>query len=115
MTESAYVFNQKNWEFFKKDLKKLVGDTAYNNWLKKLGFHSLEKNTISLSVPTKFLRDWIVNHYADKIKLRCRELNNNIEVLRINPDGTLTHIAYIDNGKRLETSEEEQSTYQKIK
>ena len=41
--------------------------------------------------------------------------NNNIEVLRINPDSTLTHIAYIDNGKRLETSEEEQSTYQKIK
>ena len=41
--------------------------------------------------------------------------NNNIEVLRINPDGTLTHIAYIDNGKRLETSEEEQSTYQKTK
>ena len=41
--------------------------------------------------------------------------NNNIEVLRINPDSTLTHIAYIDNGKRLETSEEGQSTYQKIK
>ena len=41
--------------------------------------------------------------------------NNNIEVLRINPDSTLTHIAYIDNGKRLETSEEEQSTYQKTK
>tara|TARA_B100001123_G_scaffold334239_1_gene377400 strand:- start:161 stop:1564 length:1404 start_codon:yes stop_codon:yes gene_type:complete len=83
MTESAYVFDEKNWEIFKKDLKKLVGDTAYNNWLKKLGFHSLENNTISLSVPTKFLRDWIVNHYADKIKLRCKELNNNIEVLKI--------------------------------
>ena len=41
--------------------------------------------------------------------------NNNIEALRINPDGTLTHIAYIDNGKRLDTSEEEQSTYQKTK
>ena len=33
MTESAYVFNEKNWEIFKKDLKKLVGDTAFNNCL----------------------------------------------------------------------------------
>lgn len=83
MTNSSLDFNTHNWESFKKDLKKIVGDTAYNNWLKKLNFLSLEKNTISLSVPTKFLRDWIVNHYADKIKSHFKELNSNIEVLKI--------------------------------
>ena len=83
MTESTFDFNEINWVSFKKDLKKIVGDTAYNNWLKKLGFLSLETNTITLSVPTKFLRDWIVNHYADKIKSHCKELNTNIEVLKI--------------------------------
>ena len=31
-------FNLKNWESFKKDLKKIVGNTAYNNWLKKLKY-----------------------------------------------------------------------------
>ena len=51
--------------------------------LKKLGFLSLSKDTISLSVPTKFLRDWIVNNYADKIKSHCKKLNNNIEILKI--------------------------------
>ena len=83
MTDTFSDFNENNWESFKKDLKKVVGDTAYNNWLKKLKFLSLEKNTISLSVPTKFLRDWIVNHYADKIKSQFKELNSDIEILKI--------------------------------
>ena len=39
-------------------------------------------NTISLSVPTKFLRDWIVNHYADKIKSHCKKFNKNIDILK---------------------------------
>ena len=68
MEVSFLDFNEKHWLHLKKDLKKIVGDTAYNNWLKQLTFLSIEDQTISLSVPTKFLRDWIVNNYADKIK-----------------------------------------------
>ena len=66
MKDSFLDFNENNWKSFKKDLKKVVGETAYNNWLKQLDFLTLKEEVISLSVPTKFLRDWIVNHYADK-------------------------------------------------
>ena len=71
----------------KDKIRELIGDEEtqkfYNNWLKKIDFLSLENNTITLSVPTKFLRDWIVNHYADKIKSQCKKSNSNIEVLKI--------------------------------
>ena len=40
MVDTFLDFNEKNWESFKKDLKKVVGNTAYNNWLKKLKFFS---------------------------------------------------------------------------
>ena len=60
MTESTTDFNEIDWVNFKKDLKKVVGNTAYNNWLKQLSFISNIENTITLSVPTKFLRDWII-------------------------------------------------------
>ena len=83
MTETITGFNDNNWQNLKKDLKKVVGNTAYNNWLKQLAFLSIDKDTISLSVPTKFLRDWIVNHYADKIKLHFKELNSNIDIIKI--------------------------------
>ena len=68
MEDSFLDFNEKNWPLLKKDLKKIVGDTAYNNWLKQLSFISLVENTFTLSVPTKFLRDWIINNYSEKKK-----------------------------------------------
>ena len=83
MTETTTDFNENNWQNLKKDLKKVVGNTAYNNWLKQLAFLSIDKDTISMSVPTKFLRDWIVNHYADKIKSHCNKINKDIEILKI--------------------------------
>ena len=81
MNDSSLGFNEKVWSNFKRNLKNEVGDIAYNNWLKQLSFLSQNNDTISLSVPTKFLRDWIVNHYADKIKTHCQEFNNKVEVL----------------------------------
>ena len=59
MEDSFVDFSEKKWITLKKDLKKTVGDTAYNNWLKQLSFISHDENIITLSVPTKFLRDYV--------------------------------------------------------
>ena len=75
-------FAQNSWPHLRKDLKKIVGDTAYNNWLKNLNFISFENNTLSFSVPTKFLRDWIVNNYSDKIKLEAKKYLKEIETIK---------------------------------
>ena len=82
MEDSFLGFDEKKWLNLKKDLKKIVGDTAYNNWLKQLTFLSVKDQTISFSVPTKFLRDWVVNNYADKIKNQCKNYIKNIEAIK---------------------------------
>ena len=82
MNNSFLDFEQKNWVHLKKDLKKLVGDAAYNNWLKQLSLLSIDNKIISFSVPTKFLRDWIVNNYADKIKNECKKYIEDIEAIK---------------------------------
>ena len=46
MENSSYDFDEKKWSLLKKDLKKTVGDTAYNNWLKHLNFISLEEDEV---------------------------------------------------------------------
>ena len=82
MEDSFLDFDEKKWLNIKKDLKKIVGDTAYNNWLRQLTFLSVKNQTISFSVPTKFLRDWVVNNYADKIKNQCKNYIKNIEAIK---------------------------------
>ena len=82
MQDSFFDFDEKNWLNLKKDLKKIVGDIAYNNWLKQLTLLSTKDKTVTFSVPTKFLRDWIVNNYADKIKNQCKIYIKDIEAIK---------------------------------
>ena len=83
MKESFLNFNENNWSKLKKDLKKIVGESSYNNWLKQLSFNSINNGEVILSVPTKFLRDWIVNNYADKIKQECKKIDTKISMIKI--------------------------------
>ena len=82
MQDSFLDFNEKNWPLIKKNLKKTVGDTSFNNWLKSLTFISVKNNEVTLSVPTKFLRDWIVNNYSDKLKDEFKKYLDKIEAIK---------------------------------
>ena len=45
-----------------------IGDTAYSTWLKPLDLAELDGDRVVIAVPTQFLRDWVVAHYADRIR-----------------------------------------------
>ena len=82
MDNTSTIFDESKWLSFKKNLKKNVGESAFNNWLKHLNFVSLEETTFTFSVPTKFLRDWIVNNYSDKIKSEAKNhINNKVDTI----------------------------------
>ena len=59
--------NSKIWENIHSELKKEFGVVAYKSWLirlKILGFKS--NGDLCLSLPTEFLKDWVVNNYNKK-------------------------------------------------
>ena len=89
MDNTSNSFDESKWTSLKKDLKKTVGDTAYNNWLKHLNYVAVEETTITFSVPTKFLRDWIVNNYSDKIKTESKKYIKSIDIIKfvVKPNG----------------------------
>ena len=89
MSNTLDLSEEKNWLSLKKDLKQLVGDSAYNNWIKHLSFVSFENNTLSFSLPTKFLRDWIVNNYSDKIKIESKKYLDSVSIIKfvVKPNG----------------------------
>ena len=56
-----------NWTLIQLDLKKKLGPEIYESWLKKINFVEEFNNYIILSVPTRFIRDWITSRYLDQI------------------------------------------------
>ena len=89
MTNEIDLSEEKNWFSLKNNLKQSVGDSAFNNWIKHLNFVSFENNTLSFSLPTKFLRDWIVNNYSEAIKTESKKFINQIDVIKfvVKPNG----------------------------
>jgi chromosomal replication initiator protein len=55
------------WARVRGRLRTEVGDAAYRSWLKPLTLNRLADGEIRLSAPTRFMRDWILSHYHDRL------------------------------------------------
>ena len=56
-----------NWNIVQNEMKDKLGLDVYESWLKKINFLEEFNNYILLSVPTRFIRDWITSRYLDQI------------------------------------------------
>ena len=64
---SAKEENFLNWDEILSKLKTTFGNDVYESWIKNINLKKEFNHYVILSVPTRFVRDWIVSRYADKI------------------------------------------------
>ena len=69
------------WKQVQNEMKNKLGLEIYESWLKKMTFVEEFNNYLLLSVPTRFIRDWITSRYLDQI-LKCVK-NYKREIIRI--------------------------------
>ena len=70
-----------NWSVIQNEMKNKLGLEIYESWLKKISFIDEFNNYILLSVPTRFIRDWITSRYLDQILQTVRSYKK--EIIRI--------------------------------
>jgi chromosomal replication initiator protein len=58
---------QQIWERALAQLKGSVDEETFATWLHPARFHRLADNTVTLSVPSSFYRNWLQSNYRDKI------------------------------------------------
>jgi len=59
--------NLINWNSVLERLQVNFGNDVYNSWIKNINLKKEYNHYVILSAPTRFVRDWIVSRYADKI------------------------------------------------
>ena len=55
------------WKTVQAEMKNKLGPDVFESWLKKISFLEEFNNYLLLSVPTRFIRDWITSRYLDQI------------------------------------------------
>jgi chromosomal replication initiator protein len=73
--QSANPELDQQWSQVRGMLRAEFGDTTYRAWLAPLQLSGLEGDRVLLAVPTRFLRDWVAAHYADRIRALWHRLN----------------------------------------
>tara|TARA_Y100000590_G_scaffold7004_1_gene8989 strand:+ start:10709 stop:12097 length:1389 start_codon:yes stop_codon:yes gene_type:complete len=56
-----------NWNNILKKSREVFGNDIYESWIKNINLKNEYHHYIILSAPTRFVRDWIVSRYADKL------------------------------------------------
>ena len=70
-----------NWSLVQEEMKSKLGEDIYESWLKKIIFVDEFHDYLLLSVPTRFIRDWITSRYLDQILQSIKNFKK--EIVRI--------------------------------
>jgi chromosomal replication initiator protein len=94
--------NFLNWNETLSKLKTTFGNDVYESWIKNINLKKEFNHYIILSVPTRFVRDWIVSRYADKILDIIKIFKKSIQRLEFlieNNHETTNQLTYSNKNK----------------
>jgi len=80
---TAKIDLERQWESIQERLLEEYGEVTYSSWLKPLSVVDQQKDCMRLAAPTAFVRDWVKNNYADRVKVILQSVNDNIRQLEI--------------------------------
>ncbi len=56
------------WKKISGLLRAEIGEAAYRSWLRPMTVRGEHGGMVTMSAPTRFMRDWVVAHYADRLR-----------------------------------------------
>ena len=65
----------EQWARVRGRLQQDVGELEYRSWLRQMTLAAVDGEEVTITLPTRFLCDWVRSHYADKIDALWRQEN----------------------------------------
>ena len=90
---------QTQWYRVCSCLRAEIGDSAFENWVTPIKVSGIDGSEVILAVPSRFMRDWVLANYLDRLKELWNGENSSVQsiALSIQPSSTLT----AENGERV--------------
>ena len=90
-TSNVFLAKEENllvWNEILEKFKKTFGNDIYESWIKNVNLKKEFNHYVILIVPTRFVRDWIVSRYADKMLDVIKTFKKSIQRLEFLIDET---------------------------
>jgi chromosomal replication initiator protein len=83
MANSTIEHLTAHWDAISGRLRGEVGEAAYQSWLKPMVVRGLVDGAVEIAVPTRFMRDWVVAHYAERLIDLWQNENDDVKGVEI--------------------------------
>jgi chromosomal replication initiator protein len=67
MQAEMTITHQERWRRVKDLLRSELGDDVFTSWFGRVELDGVDQGVVRLSVPTRFLRNWIQSHYSERV------------------------------------------------
>ena len=74
---------KEQWETVSGNLRAEIGEAPYQSWLRPMTVRGLTDGVITISVPTRFMRDWATAHYQDRLTELWRAENTALQRIEV--------------------------------
>ena len=75
------------WARIRGRLQQDVGDVEYRTWLRHMTLAGVDGDEVTLHLPTRFMRDWVRSHYADRLNALWQSENRRVRRVDIRLGG----------------------------
>lgn len=71
------------WEQVREHLRRELGEAIFKSWLNPLCIIDVRGGTVRLAAPTRFMRDWVISHYGERIRFFWSGLNASVSTVEV--------------------------------
>jgi chromosomal replication initiator protein len=75
------------WTRIRGRLQVEVGEVEYRTWLRQMSLAGLDGDEIAVTLPTRFLRDWVSTRYGDRLRAMWQSENPMVRRVDIRVGG----------------------------
>ena len=85
--ENSPEASNEQWERVRSRLRAEFGNAAYKSWLQPISLTEVDSGRVTMQVPTRFMQEWVMSRYADRIRALWRGENSSISSIHIAVSG----------------------------
>ena len=74
---------QTQWYRVCSRLRAEIGDSAFENWVTPIKVFGFDGSEVNLTVPSRFMRDWVLANYLDRLKELWNGENSNVQSIAL--------------------------------
>ena len=86
--QKSTAIHSDNWQKVAQRLKAELGEDLYNSWFGRMELEGVGDSRILVSVPTRFLKSWIENHYIAKLQKIAETEFGPLDAVQVKVRGT---------------------------